>query len=97
MQNLCYSNVFNLGVVYSVSILFLLKEEKKELDEILAKRSKSSKQTEEKTADEKTTLHSKKTYIHTFNEHNFKHQLLNKHFTVKFFFQQFILLKIKSF
>lgn len=75
-----------MGDVYFVSILLLLKEEKKELDEILAKRSKSSKQTEEKTADEKTTLHSKKTYIHTFNEHNFKHQLLNKHFTVKFFF-----------
>ena len=36
----------------------ILQEEKAELDEILAKRAKTGKQTEEKTADEKTTLHS---------------------------------------
>ncbi|KAK3096847.1 hypothetical protein FSP39_003913 [Pinctada imbricata] len=37
-------------------------EEKKELDEILAKRSKTGKQTEEKTAEEKTILHIKDAY-----------------------------------
>ncbi|XP_061195826.1 pre-mRNA-processing factor 17-like [Saccostrea echinata] len=37
-------------------------EEKKELDEILAKRSKTTKQTEEKIGDEKTTLHIKDAY-----------------------------------
>lgn len=37
-------------------------EEKKELDEILAKRSKTGKQTEEKSVEEKTTLHIKDAY-----------------------------------
>ncbi|XP_060063227.1 pre-mRNA-processing factor 17-like [Ylistrum balloti] len=37
-------------------------DEQKELDEILAKRSKTNKQTEEKTAEEKTTLHIKDAY-----------------------------------
>ncbi|XP_063403080.1 pre-mRNA-processing factor 17-like isoform X1 [Mytilus trossulus] len=37
-------------------------EEKKELDEILAKRSKTGKQTEEKVSEEKTTLHVKDAY-----------------------------------
>ncbi|CAG5126344.1 unnamed protein product [Candidula unifasciata] len=37
-------------------------EEQKELDEILAKRSKSGKQIEEKTIEEKTTLHIKEAY-----------------------------------
>ncbi|XP_064617286.1 pre-mRNA-processing factor 17-like isoform X2 [Liolophura sinensis] len=37
-------------------------EQKKELDEILAKRSKTSKQVEEKPAEEKTTLHIKDAY-----------------------------------
>ncbi|KAK0041818.1 pre-mRNA-processing factor 17 [Biomphalaria pfeifferi] len=37
-------------------------EEQKELDEILAKRNKSGKQTEEKTMEEKSTLHVKDAY-----------------------------------
>ncbi|XP_069128076.1 pre-mRNA-processing factor 17-like [Argopecten irradians] len=37
-------------------------DEQKELDEILAKRSKTNKQTEERTAEEKTTLHIKDAY-----------------------------------
>ena len=39
-------------------LVLTLQDQKKELDEILAKRAKTGKKTEEKTIEEKTTLHS---------------------------------------
>ena len=39
--------------------MMFIQEEKAELDEILAKRSKKGKQVEQKPMEEKTTLHSK--------------------------------------
>ena len=41
-----------------VMLVLTLQDQKKELDEILAKRAKTGKKTEEKTIEEKTTLHS---------------------------------------
>ena len=52
--------------VSSVHGNFCFKEEKEELDEILAKRSKKGKKMEEKPSEEKTTLHSKCGYFSSY-------------------------------
>ena len=57
----------NRNLALKVVILVLnLQDQKKELDEILAKRAKTGKKTEEKTIEEKTTLHSTFSYALKF-------------------------------
>lgn len=45
---------------------FILQAEQEELDVILAKRAKKGKTVEEKTLEEKTTLHGTSYYLHVF-------------------------------
>ncbi len=61
------SNFYSLNLYFVLFCLFFksIQEQQVELDEILAKRSKNKQRTEEKPAEEKTTLHSECTiHVH---------------------------------
>ena len=82
---ICNNNMFltfvslRFGYIVLRSYICLSKqEEKKELDEILAKRSKKGKKVEEAPAEEKTTLHSETAAVYKIN--NIGHRDLLKMF-----------------
>ena len=59
----------NNGELTALNAVSIFQEEKEALDEILAKRNKKGKQVEEKSMEEKTTLHSKFTEFRVEMEH----------------------------